>query len=193
MFTGRRFGGMSMTSCPSISITPASGCSKPAIILSKVDLPHPLGPSRETNSPRPIFSDTLSTATTPPKLFATSAILTIISSDRRGLAVVARESTLVITTLLCHLFVPPLRPSVTVLEYGHGIHDTQVLDTSTGTPRHLLVGLGVELCLRVDRPKQQAFGDLFLSLRSDHVIDQLLRQRLVLGSLHDMHADVASD
>ncbi len=36
---------------PSISMVPAVGSRNPAIILSVVVLPHPEGPSSETNSP----------------------------------------------------------------------------------------------------------------------------------------------
>ena len=38
---------------PSILRLPAVGCSKPATMLSRVDLPQPEGPSSATNSPSP--------------------------------------------------------------------------------------------------------------------------------------------
>src|SRR5271165_1848623 len=38
-------------SSPSIEIIPSVGCSNPAIICSRVDLPHPLSPKMQRNSP----------------------------------------------------------------------------------------------------------------------------------------------
>src|SRR5262249_1960466 len=48
------------------STCPASGSTKPATIRRVVVLPQPLGPSSETSSPAATWSDTASTATTPP-------------------------------------------------------------------------------------------------------------------------------
>src|ERR1700731_2942940 len=48
---------------PSNTAVPAVACSNPARMLSKVDLPHPEGPSKQTNSPSPTVRDTLSRAT----------------------------------------------------------------------------------------------------------------------------------
>ena len=49
-------------STPSIRIAPAVGVSKPAIILSVVVFPQPLGPRNDTNSPRATSSSKCSTA-----------------------------------------------------------------------------------------------------------------------------------
>ena len=46
--------------------TPPVTSSRPAIMRSSVDLPHPEGPTSTRNSPFAISSDTSSTATTPP-------------------------------------------------------------------------------------------------------------------------------
>jgi len=62
MPTSRRCAGMRDTSTPSMHTEPLSGCSKPAIIISNVVLPDPLGPSSATNSPRPTERLTPSTA-----------------------------------------------------------------------------------------------------------------------------------
>src|SRR5436190_8001047 len=43
---------------------PSSGVTSPEMISSKVDLPQPLGPTRQTNSPSPMVSETLSSACT---------------------------------------------------------------------------------------------------------------------------------
>src|SRR5512133_479907 len=67
-------GARSVTSRPPIWIPPSVTSSRPAIIRNSVDLPQPDGPTRTTNSPSSISSDTSSTATTsPPKRFVTWA------------------------------------------------------------------------------------------------------------------------
>src|SRR5215471_17064171 len=63
----RERGGSSVTSRSPIEIDPAVTSSRPAIIRSSVDLPQPEGPTRTRNSPLPIVSETLSTATTSPE------------------------------------------------------------------------------------------------------------------------------
>src|SRR6516162_4098982 len=50
----RLLGSRCVTSVPSISTTPASVSSKPAITLSNVDFPQPDGPSRTVKSPASI-------------------------------------------------------------------------------------------------------------------------------------------
>src|SRR5215831_13508375 len=63
---------------PSACIVPLSGFSRPAMMLSNVDLPHPLAPTRQTNSPSATFRLTLSNARTSPdaplNLFETFSI-----------------------------------------------------------------------------------------------------------------------
>src|SRR6266850_4083221 len=49
---------------PSAWTRPRSGRSRPAMILSNVDLPQPLGPTRQTNSPSAMRSVTSSSAWT---------------------------------------------------------------------------------------------------------------------------------
>src|SRR5262252_7537471 len=55
-----------VTGLPATSIAPSVVGSRPAIMLSSVLLPQPLGPTIETNSPRPIARLTSSTACTSP-------------------------------------------------------------------------------------------------------------------------------
>src|SRR5262245_6580114 len=55
-----------LTGAPKSSIEPSVAGTKPAIMLSMVLLPHPLGPRIETNSPAAIVKETLSTAWTSP-------------------------------------------------------------------------------------------------------------------------------
>src|SRR5690606_29384201 len=57
----------------STTTRPASGRSKPATMRKSVVLPHPLGPSSETNAPRSTASDTSRTATTSPNRRVTPA------------------------------------------------------------------------------------------------------------------------
>ena len=47
----RLLGGVRVMSLPSTTMRPESGWSNPATRRSAVVLPHPLGPSSETNSP----------------------------------------------------------------------------------------------------------------------------------------------
>src|ERR1051326_227730 len=54
------------TGLPLARIWPLPGKSSPAIRLSSVLLPHPDGPTRQTNSPSCTLSDTLSSACTSP-------------------------------------------------------------------------------------------------------------------------------
>ena len=61
--------GMFETGWPSNRMSPASGVRKPAIRLSVVVLPEPLGPSSETKAPAGISSETSSTARNEPKVF----------------------------------------------------------------------------------------------------------------------------
>ena len=68
----RRFSGGSTDSgdeitSPSISIVPAVGAMKPAIMRKVVVLPQPEGPSSETSSPSSSVRLKSSTAATPPK------------------------------------------------------------------------------------------------------------------------------
>ncbi|MNL65585.1 hypothetical protein D3C87_1899340 [compost metagenome] len=62
MLVGRRFGGVPITDCPSMRISPVLGVSNPAIERSSVVLPQPDGPSSEKNSPAAMSSETSSSA-----------------------------------------------------------------------------------------------------------------------------------
>ena len=73
VLTLRLCGGTSDTSTPSSSTLPDVGSSKPAMILSRVVLPHPDGPSIEKNSPRPIENAASSTATKLPNSLRTES------------------------------------------------------------------------------------------------------------------------
>src|ERR1700689_1796215 len=64
-------GGMSLARTLSISKSPSVRSSRPAIKRSKVDLPHPEGPTRTTNSPGAMSRLMSNRIRTTPKLFAT--------------------------------------------------------------------------------------------------------------------------
>src|SRR5690606_14080081 len=64
--TGRWNAGTPFIARPRRSTSPPSGCSKPAIILSVVVLPHPDGPRRAKNSPSAMSRSISSTASTRP-------------------------------------------------------------------------------------------------------------------------------
>ena len=58
MAMSRSLGGTLLTTRPPIAISPRLISSSPAIIRSRVDLPHPEGPTSTTNSPSPISIST---------------------------------------------------------------------------------------------------------------------------------------
>ena len=72
---------------PSSRISPESAERKPAIRLSIVVLPEPLGPNSDTNAPAGIASETWSTALAVP-----NALLSARSSTLAPLAFVARAA-----------------------------------------------------------------------------------------------------
>src|SRR5215210_6712434 len=71
VLTLRLLGATPTAERPSMSISPAVGSSKPAIIRSVVVLPQPDGPSRARNSPGCTSRSMSSTATRSPKRFVT--------------------------------------------------------------------------------------------------------------------------
>ena len=64
-------GSFSLTNSLSIKISPSVTVSKPAIILSKVDLPQPEGPTITINSPSLMSVDMPWITSVEPKLFLT--------------------------------------------------------------------------------------------------------------------------
>ena len=67
----RSAGGSAETSRPSWRIVPLVCGSRPAMARSRVVLPQPEGPRKQTNSPRSIDSDTASSAVNMPNLLVT--------------------------------------------------------------------------------------------------------------------------
>ena len=57
---------MSDSALPAIRISPAEASSSFCSRRMQVDLPQPVGPTRKTNSPRPILIDARSSPTEPP-------------------------------------------------------------------------------------------------------------------------------
>src|SRR5712691_11861168 len=72
MPTLRRCTGTRVIGRSSRNISPASGCSSPAIIRKVVVLPHPLGPSSATMLPGSIVNDRRSTALVSPNSLVSS-------------------------------------------------------------------------------------------------------------------------
>ncbi len=62
---------------PPTRISPSLGPSSPATIMSRVLLPQPDGPSRETNSPDSILNEVGATASTCPRLPALKTLRTL--------------------------------------------------------------------------------------------------------------------
>src|SRR6185295_7028474 len=71
MATPLRAGAMSLTTFPPIEISPPDTSSNPAMRRSKVDLPHPEGPTKTTSSPSAISRLISSRITDVPKLLRT--------------------------------------------------------------------------------------------------------------------------
>ena len=63
---GTRERGTSASGRPAIEISPLLGSSSFIIRRMQVDLPQPVGPTRKTNSPRPMRIEAACTATEPP-------------------------------------------------------------------------------------------------------------------------------
>ncbi len=59
------------SAAPSTTTLPAVGCSSPATISSRVDFPHPLGPTMPVTPPPGTCSDTPSSAATSPNRLVT--------------------------------------------------------------------------------------------------------------------------
>ena len=75
-------GGRSFTMRPPMRISPAVGCSSPAIMRSRVVLPHPDGPSSTRNSPSRVARSTPSTARTSPNAFVMRFVSTVANYTR---------------------------------------------------------------------------------------------------------------
>ena len=75
MLMGRSYGGIFEISSPLSKILPEVGNSKPANILSSVDLPQPELPSKAKISPLPMSIDTLFTAAWSPNFLTTFCML----------------------------------------------------------------------------------------------------------------------
>src|SRR5690606_33046157 len=81
----RSFGGKSLTTRPSMRISPAVTLSSPAIIRSRVDLPQPDGPTSTTNSPSCASRDTPPMTVVFPNALWTPEIVTSAMSWSRYL------------------------------------------------------------------------------------------------------------
>ena len=81
----RSFGGTSFTIVPPMEIVPLVISSRPAIIRSVVDFPHPEGPTSTTNSLSAMSMFTSFTATTPPsysfRMFSSLTLATVTSTN----------------------------------------------------------------------------------------------------------------
>src|SRR3954454_11462676 len=79
--------GIERSSWPEIRISPS--CASISFISRRmqVDLPQPVGPTRKTNSPRPIRSETRSTPTEPPSYSLVTSRNSTTGTSRRGFGV----------------------------------------------------------------------------------------------------------
>src|SRR3954453_19163915 len=87
--------GIERSSWPEIRISPS--CASISFISRRmqVDLPQPVGPTRKTNSPRPIRSETRSTPTEPPSYSFVTSRNSTTGTSRRGFGVRAGVFSLV--------------------------------------------------------------------------------------------------
>src|SRR5256886_10955399 len=111
MPTERRRGATSLTTRSSKRISPAPGRSKPAIRRSVVVLPQPEPPTRETSSPRPISSESPSTAVDAPKRLVTPA--TLMRTSARELFHPALREPVLVGRIACLHEVEGVQPQVT--------------------------------------------------------------------------------
>src|SRR4030095_9293006 len=89
MWIWRAGGGRSLTTCPSMRTSPSLGSSSPAMVRSRVVLPHPEGPRRTRYSPSSVARSMPSTAwTRPPSNCLTSprTSTTLVTVGRRSRA-----------------------------------------------------------------------------------------------------------
>src|SRR5919107_1684145 len=85
----RARGGRSLTTCPPIRTSPSLGRSSPAMVRSRVVLPHPEGPRRTRYSPSSVARSTPSTAWTRPLsncLTSPRSSTTTVTTGRRSRA-----------------------------------------------------------------------------------------------------------
>src|SRR4051812_44122771 len=89
--------GIERSSWPEMRISPS--CASISFISRRmqVDLPQPVGPTRKTNSPRPIRSDTRSTPTEPPSYSLVTSRNSTTGTSRRGFGFRAGVFSLVMT------------------------------------------------------------------------------------------------
>src|SRR6478609_8667019 len=80
MATSRSLGGTLFTTRSPMRISPDVMFSRPAIIRSRVDLPHPDGPTSTTNSPSRISTDTPCRIWVAPNALRTSRHVTLANS-----------------------------------------------------------------------------------------------------------------
>src|SRR2546421_201509 len=69
---------MPASGSPKTRTSPAVGRSNPAATLRSVDLPHPVGPTTETNSPSAIASETSFTAVYEPRLLVERGVAGLV-------------------------------------------------------------------------------------------------------------------
>src|SRR5918998_5125002 len=108
----RARGGRSLTTCPPIRTSPSVGRSSPAMVRSRVVLPHPEGPRRTRYSPSSVARSTPSTAWTRPPSNCLTSLRTSTTTVTAGLSGPADQAALP----------PPLEDRVDLgLGVGHGL------------------------------------------------------------------------
>src|SRR5262249_10441263 len=157
--------GSRVTSLSPNRIGPPLGSSSPATQRSVVVLPHPDGPSRETNSPSATSRSTPCTAVTPPNTLLSPSIL---SRDNRRLS--SRHA------------VPPLdhgSPLPIGLQPVERHDVVQIL----GREGDFLGDVGRDLDVAVHRDRVELPRELELDVLGEHVIEERVGSFLVRAVL----------
>src|SRR5882724_6094712 len=170
----RRWTASRVMSSPASTTCPASGSTRPAIILRRVDFPQPEGPRRERNSPEAASSETSSTATTFPNDLRSRRTVSA------GAAALTAEDAPGSTRDLAP---PALRPLRELPRHQIGVREEHALHQGAvghelgqvGRELHLPVGgtgelrlPEAELALGRQEPRDVLLGEIALGARLEH-------------------------
>src|SRR6266849_7338349 len=156
MPTLRRCTGTRVIDRSSRNISPASGCSSPAIIRNVVVLPHPLGPSSATMLPGSIVNDRRSTALVLPNSLVSSR-----SRTAAGAASTAKD----LVVLFEELGAYGIDEAVIGAEDRHLVH----LRLRVG---HVFCDIRFELQTGDRRRGKGCFGEASLHIGVEHPVDE---------------------
>src|SRR5690606_4773337 len=157
---------------PPIVIAPSLGSTSPATMRRMVVFPQPDGPSRETNSPSAISSETFLTTDTAPYRFTSCRSERLLNGASYDAKVLAERR----DCLAQDFPLPAARPFGKTGRHLVRIEEQHVLQRlANGNDGRHLVGKRHAL---VDRADELALGEAFLVLGIQDGVDELVRQIL---------------